>query len=84
MADLKAMPKRDWARSEECVVLLKALLESAERGEIVSLAYVADRKTDDFESGVTKMDNCFAMAGYMFSMGMRLMGFLDRREREKL
>lgn len=81
MGDLKTVPKREWATSTEVVTLLKRLLESAEKGEIVAFAYVADRKTDEFESGATKVNNCFAMGGYLFSMGMRLIGFDDNRNR---
>lgn len=84
MAELKAIPKRDWATSEEVVKLLERLLDSAKRGEIVALAYVADRKTSDFESGSTRTENCFAMAGYLFNMGLRLMGFVATQGRDKI
>lgn len=80
MAELATLPKREWCSSDECVEMLEKLLASAKRGEIVALAYVAARRTEDFESGATKVNDCFAMAGYLFSMGMRLMGFEDTRK----
>jgi hypothetical protein len=84
MAGLKVLEPQKWASSEQVIQILDDLLKEAKNGEIVSIAYVAERRDDYWASGSTKTNNAFAMAGYMISMGMRVMGFEDTRARKKL
>lgn len=81
---LAVLQTKQWATSEEVKNLAERLLESAKRGEICSLAYVAERSDSKLESGHTRVENTFCMAGYMIQMGMRLLGFEDNRFREPL
>ena len=64
--------------------MLEALLAEARRGEITAFAYVGERPDENFQSGATRVENCFAMAGYLMSMGIRLMGFDDNRVRRSV
>ena len=81
MADLAVIKGRQWTSSEEVIKLLESLLADAKRGEITSIAYVAERPDENFQSGATRVDNAFAMGGYLVSMAIRMMGFEDKRLR---
>ena len=81
MADISIIKGRQWTSSEEVITLLESLLADAKRGEITALAYAAERPDENFQSGATRLENCFAMGGYMMSMAIRLMGFEDNRNR---
>jgi hypothetical protein len=73
------MPKRSRRTKEKVIEMAKSLVAKAECGEIQSFCYVAERADENYESGSTALENEFAVAGYLMSMGMRLMGFRDER-----
>ncbi len=77
---LTQIPTRKWASSEEVVKIAEGILDRAKKGELQGLSYVAERSDDSYESGSTRVTNCFAVAGYLLNMGMRMMGFVDTRE----
>lgn len=73
------MPPRKCKNKEKVVELARGLVARAESGEIQSLCYVAERADGFYETGSTALENEFAVAGNLLSMGMRLMGFNDER-----
>jgi hypothetical protein len=77
MADLKAMPKREWATSEEVVGTLEKLLELARAGEIVSVAYVANQRDGQYRFGASRIENRYEMAAHLIHNGMVTMGFKE-------
>jgi hypothetical protein len=71
------MPSRKWTSQKEVVELAEDILKAAQSGKIQGLAYVAECADESYQSGATRVDNQFAIAGYMVSMGLRVMGFHD-------
>lgn len=81
-SNLFLMPDRRWASSPQVVAMVEDVLKRAKAGHLQSFAYVAERTDESMERGATRVNNSFGMAGYLFSMGMTLMGFEDTRKSE--
>lgn len=78
---LVLMPDPKWTCQKQVVEMAEDILRSAKSGKIQSLCYVAERSDEQYESGSSRVDNQFSVSGYLFSLGMRVMGFHDKEGR---
>lgn len=73
MPEIKEATKREPIISGEVVSVVEKLLEKAKNGEIVSVAYIAERHDGFHESCATRIENVYFVVGAMQGLGMRLL-----------